>query len=124
MNREIKFRQAVMSFGKFSGWHYWGFIGGNFVCPVSEVDGMRLLPETAHKNSQEFTGLHDKSGKEIFEGDILRGKHHNHAVEWLPDVARFEGRAPHSFIPADSFEDYEVIGNIHENPELMGPGVK
>ncbi len=77
----------------------------------------------------QFTGLLDKNGKEIYEGDIIRtGKSgYLRVVEWNTD--RFNARwiietqeAIHKEnglgMPLN-IELYEVIGNIYENPELL-----
>lgn len=65
--RDIKFRQPIREKdGKFTEWFYWGFIDGNFIEPAIHLSGIDTRPE-----SQQFTGLHDKNGKEIYEGDIL-----------------------------------------------------
>lgn len=72
----------------------------------------------------QFTGLLDKSDKEIYEGDIVRDVSHTDlvfAVEWdkpsagyyMPDEFDEEYKFPMSAA------DLEIIGNIHENPELL-----
>jgi uncharacterized phage protein (TIGR01671 family) len=60
--REIKFRQPLFSNGKFNQWLNWGYVDGGFVSPANG-DLERL--------SQQFTGLKDKKGREIYEGDII-----------------------------------------------------
>lgn len=76
----------------------------------------------------QFTGLHDKNGKEIFEGDIIRafeghaGPHSEvYGVRWNSGFCGFEANCvTDHFIMKPSFSDqYEVIGNIYENPELL-----
>ena len=67
-----------------------------------------------------FTGLRDKNGKEIYEGDVL-GKSSCGCplvVEWL--FGRFEARSCDSVLDRNYWKDCEVVGNIHENPELIG----
>ncbi len=85
----------------------------------------------------QFTGLTDKNGTEIYEGDIIR--YYEHAGYLISDftaVVGFENGAfgykktdgfidiLESFCSHDCLEDdflsyVEVIGNIHENPELL-----
>ena len=64
----------------------------------------------------QFTGLTDKNGKMIFEGDILefrRGR--THIVNFEDGAFVFTGTA----IPVRYADKFEVIGNIHDNPELL-----
>lgn len=88
----------------------------------------------------QFTGLIDKNGKEIYEGDLLNTKtaFQNNMADrrFHPDTIRNVGFESGCFIDLNTgiaiydkirnisyspkgWTDYEVIGNIYENPELI-----
>ena len=67
----------------------------------------------------QFTGLYDMNGRAVFEGDLLRGYDHVVVVGWLDGgfcVCKSDIIEPLMYLDV---EDREVIGNIHDNPELL-----
>ena len=70
----------------------------------------------------QFTGLTDKNGKEIYEGDILKeGRGDSsfiYTVIWRTGSWHVEGIGSTTFLKS-IVPDSAVIGNIYENPELL-----
>lgn len=93
-----------------------------------------FIPSHRVKSLLQYTGLKDKNGTEIYEGDILaldneseRGCYHIYKIEYSDDKARFVGVDGDeiSCMPSivnhhDGAGRYMVIGNIYENPDLLG----
>ena len=73
----------------------------------------------------QYTGLKDKNGTEIYEGDVVKveGDGEIYRVEWIYSGFGLEPRynSPHYPILGNVKlrKKIEVIGNIHENPELL-----
>ena len=121
--REIKFR----GFNRKNGMWLYGFYfqnrGAHFVCPDEFAEGKswddyEIDPETRG----EYTGQKDKNGQEIYEGDVMRDVDGNTCeVIWQQESAGFR-QYDHVLQLCDNFieEEFdEVIGNIHDNPELL-----
>lgn len=88
----------------------------------------------------QYTGLHDKNGKEIYEGDVVElkrkqvnGDIHRFVVEWDEMKAGFCLTLVHMYPKRqDSYirnefinaKNKTVIGNIYENPELLVPPIE
>ena len=104
MTREIKFRAKVLD-EKIGGLVYFDLseIGNWYAsCDVFYANGIACLISSI----QQFTGLLDRHGKEIYEGDIVKAPRGNYTVEY--------------FYNTDfDWEELKIIGNIYEQPELL-----
>lgn len=79
----------------------------------------------------QYTGLTDKNGRKIFEGDIVRRSNRNgqktisYVVEWCSDCCMFVLDCIDFDMEFDMDftvyygNEFEIIGNIHDNPELV-----
>jgi hypothetical protein len=123
MSREIKFRGKSIETGECiigSYTHCHDEKGNPCIIPLGDN---RFFP-VAKETVGQLTGLKDKNGKEIYEGDIVIGDAGIEcAVDWDKENARFHAngiRVKQVGIPAEAFVRREIIGNLHSNPELLG----
>ena len=113
----------------------WGKV--HIVRNYKGAGGQEVIPETVG----QYTGLTDKNGKKIFEGDIVRFPDsemfpsseetiNEGFVDWDEETMcfyftnRFSVDMEDFYVDNGKMVDVVVIGNIHDNPELLKGGVQ
>lgn len=85
---------------------------------MTNTDGVSKI-EVDYKTVGQYTGVIDKNGTKIFEGDILKYNGKRFVIKYLEKYMRF---SPVKFGTVFAVFDYtqsEIIGNIYDNPELL-----
>ena len=124
--REILFRGKRLDNGEWvEGWYqpettikHWNGIQETVGVTVAYKVEDGFLEDTLVDPSTigQYTGLKDKNGKRIFEGDILSIWNESHDVVVFEDGAFY---LENTSIPMRFANKFEVIGNITDNPELL-----
>lgn len=106
--REIKFRLWDKEYNKIIDWTEFLFRRFTFDYLIEHSDKFII---------QQFTGLTDKNGREIYEGDIIKTESSSMFRKNIYEIKYYQNR----FTPDDICDknDIEVVGNIFENPELL-----
>ncbi len=124
--REIKFRLILN--GRIVGYEKW-YPGQGKPEDITSAkpqwmyskDGKYWNPTyIVHAHKDQFTGLKDKSGTPIYEGDVIRWRDEISQVEWNHRFAQFRLTGPSvTAFPAILESMVEVIGNIHQDSHLL-----
>lgn len=118
--REIKFRFACEDMSGDFFFHYFNLdeiYNSPMPLPLGHIGRIEKI-----KGRDQFTGLHDKNGKEIWEGDIIKFPDGDtpYEMRWC-DIRYGGGWCPvnKKGIHVMLSLEIEVIGNVWENPELL-----
>jgi len=132
MNRENKFRAYSLQFSKFL--KPYEYPNGHDDLLLDITTGLLTLQDDENQKEyyqdlifEQYIGLRDKNGKEIYAGDIIYCNDLNEKVRGIivEDVERTGFKI--EWITKTDFNEYihvridkiQIIGNIHENPELI-----
>jgi uncharacterized phage protein (TIGR01671 family) len=131
--REIKFRGKRIDNGE---WVYGAFVPDALETPDNDLItwgfirrynrdiGKMETIEVARESVGQYIGLCDKNGKKIYEGDIVICPVHEESVDYLQLEAGDKNHVTRTICIPDCYqeglpEDCKVIGNIHDNPDLL-----
>lgn len=119
--REIIFRGKSIESGE---WLYGDYAPrtslyhANIFTKENYLEGVAVDEETVG----QYTGLTDKNGRRIFEGDIIADKNELFSVRWSEKISGFVAVGEHRMQPSmnqGTMKYCEVVGNIYDNDESM-----
>lgn len=136
--REVMFRGRMSDSEKWVFGYYCSFNGGaDIFVPFTEEEKKAneghifsavggLWYSVRSETVGQFTGLTDKNGKKVFEGDIFATRCNKGVIAFDDDMGTFGFQIwwkgfPDDFATLKEFgkPNFEIIGNIYDNPELL-----
>lgn len=119
--RDIKYRGVDIKTGEMV---FGGGIDSQRDTPIIINHGERYFVDA--KTVGQYTGLKDKNSVEIYEGDIIHNSNFtddcNHMVDMIEDIGQWfmiDTKDGYAEPLCDWLDSSEIIGNIHQNPELL-----
>ncbi|MDY8146012.1 YopX family protein [Lactiplantibacillus plantarum] len=119
----IKFRAWYMPFGKYGAMQEMVYSRASHILALAETEPEKYIPE-------QFTGLTDVNGKDIYENDIIVSRP-TEPILGSPKIGVVKlskvsfswcfvtGNNEYNIWKTDKYRTYEIIGNVHANPELL-----
>lgn len=137
MSRELKFRAWIKDEGEMrypSSDRYIKFNGDCYYIVRNLANSRKQIFQRENPDNIElmqYTGLKDRNGKEIYEGDMPNGIYKGMYIQWCNQCASFALFLNNATCTScendifwndflDDINEIEIIGNIYENPELLG----
>ena len=135
MKREIKFRGKRKDNGEWIYGYYVRDCENSLIIVIGEkaLYNLHIPHQVIPESVGQYTGLKDKNGKEIYIGDVVQDKYD---IKGNPEIDTgridfingctcvtyfdLDEDEQRQYYPAyNGLKYYEVIGNVHENPELI-----
>lgn len=126
--REILFRGKRMDNGEWEYGYLYGIWEQRYIL-WGMTNNVHNMVEVDPETICQYTGLTDKNGKKIWEGDILEGHLDDkfpedvtrekviwHENGWKTEESRCDDKA---YLDEFDTENFEVVGNVFDNPELL-----
>lgn len=124
MNREILFRGKRVDNGKWVEGYYCPTPFSRFPCKpsiyaVATINDHWRGIEVIFETVGQFTGLTDKNGVKIFEGDIIKYKENLFEIKYSTEQARYLAVLTNGVFDPVAMQNCEVVGNVFDNSELL-----
>ncbi|MBY6842685.1 YopX family protein [Clostridium botulinum] len=123
--KEIKFRGKRIDNGEWVyGYYFYDkFDDKHYILQAQEDEEEAFMYEVIPKTVGEYTGLKDDNNKEIYEDDIIDTWNKNYRVIYNGYMWALKDFYISCLdIPYDAFSEFSAkkVGNIHDNPKLLG----